>query len=127
MAMSEKATATAKTTEIKKANSGSQSQRTQRFEATQSPMDQILFFQRTIGNQAVQRLFKSGHLQAKLRIGQPNDVYEQEADRVAEQVMRMPDGTVSGKQSAVSSEGEFDGRRTADGGRKNEFLQLKPG
>jgi len=27
----------------------------------------------------------------KLRIGQPNDVYEQEADRIAEQVMRMPE------------------------------------
>jgi hypothetical protein len=30
-------------------------------------------------------------IQAKLRIGQPNDKYEQEADRVAEQVMRMPE------------------------------------
>ena len=30
-------------------------------------------------------------IQAKLKIGQPNDKYEQEADRVAEQVMRMPD------------------------------------
>jgi hypothetical protein len=38
---------------------------------------------------------KSGALQAKLRIGQPGDVYEQEADRVAEQVMRMPEPQVS--------------------------------
>lgn len=30
-------------------------------------------------------------LQAKLRIGPQNDKYEQEADRVADQVMRMPD------------------------------------
>lgn len=30
-------------------------------------------------------------LQPKLTIGQPNDKYEQEADRVAEQVMRMPE------------------------------------
>ena len=30
-------------------------------------------------------------IQTKLTIGQPNDKYEQEADRVAEQVMRMPD------------------------------------
>ncbi len=30
-------------------------------------------------------------IQAKLTIGQPNDVYEQEADRVADQVMSMPD------------------------------------
>jgi Domain of unknown function (DUF4157) len=55
-----------------------------------SPVDRILFLQRAIGNQAVARLMKSGALQAKLRIGQPGDVYEQEADRVAEQVMKMP-------------------------------------
>jgi hypothetical protein len=30
-------------------------------------------------------------LQAKLRINEPGDQYEQEADRIAEQVMRMPD------------------------------------
>jgi len=30
-------------------------------------------------------------IQAKLKIGQPNDKYEQEADRVADQVMRMPE------------------------------------
>jgi hypothetical protein len=30
-------------------------------------------------------------VQAKLRIGRPNDKYEQEADRVADTVMRMPD------------------------------------
>lgn len=32
-------------------------------------------------------------IQPKLTIGQPNDVYEQEADRVAEQVMSMPAAT----------------------------------
>jgi hypothetical protein len=46
-----------------------------------------LFLQRTIGNQSVQKLIKSGTLKTKLRIGQPGDIYEQEADRVAEQVM----------------------------------------
>ena len=30
-------------------------------------------------------------IQPKLKIGAPNDKYEQEADRVADQVMRMPD------------------------------------
>ena len=30
-------------------------------------------------------------VQTKLKIGQPGDRYEQEADRVADQVMRMPD------------------------------------
>ncbi|MGD2087574.1 MAG: hypothetical protein PVH61_15415 [Candidatus Aminicenantes bacterium] len=33
-------------------------------------------------------------VQAKLKIGQPNDKYEQEADRVADMVMRMPDSGI---------------------------------
>ena len=37
---------------------------------------------------------KSLPIQAKLKIGAPNDKYEQEADRVADQVMRMPDPAV---------------------------------
>ncbi|MGB8217848.1 MAG: DUF4157 domain-containing protein [Candidatus Methanoperedens sp.] len=73
-----------------KENQVSQVQKGNFHQPVSSPGDQILFLQRTIGNQAVQRLMKSGVLQAKLRIGAPGDVYEQEADRVAEQVMRMP-------------------------------------
>ncbi len=64
------------------------------FRSNSSLVNRILYLQRTIGNQAVQRLIKSGALQAKLRIGQPGDKYEQEADRVAEQVMRMPEPQV---------------------------------
>src|SRR5207237_780059 len=30
------------------------------------------------------------HLQAKLRVSQPHDHYEQEADRIADQITRMP-------------------------------------
>ena len=82
---------TTKTPESKRDNSVSQTRRTDFSKSTNSPVDQIFFLQRTIGNQAVQRLFKSGVIQAKLKIGQPNDIYEQEADRVAEQVMRMPE------------------------------------
>jgi predicted secreted Zn-dependent protease len=50
-----------------------------------------LFLQRTLGNRAVQRLFESGFVQTELKIGQPGDKYEQEADRVADVVMRMPE------------------------------------
>jgi LysM repeat protein len=56
-------------------------------------VDQIFHLHRTIGNQAVQRLFKSGTLQAKLRIGKPGDKYEREADKIADQVMRTPEMT----------------------------------
>ncbi|MFV1977704.1 MAG: hypothetical protein ACC651_18330 [Candidatus Scalindua sp.] len=59
-----------------------------------SPVDHILHLHRTIGNQAVQRMFNSGVIQAKLKIGQPGDMYEQEADRVADQVMRMPEPAI---------------------------------
>ena len=49
----------------------------------------LLALQRTHGNRYVQRVVTG--IQAKLKVGQPGDVYEQEADRVAEQVMRMPE------------------------------------
>ncbi len=46
-------------------------------------------------------------IQAKLTIGQPNDKYEQEADRVAEQVMRMPEQTVQRKCAKCDKEEEM--------------------
>ena len=46
----------------------------------------LLGLQQTHGNRYVQRVVIG--IQAKLKVGQPGDIYEQEADRVAEQVMR---------------------------------------
>src|SRR5688572_28878160 len=54
----------------------------------------ILRLQQTIGNQAVRHLLQSRTIQAKLSISQPGDIYEQEADRVAEHVMRMPEPAI---------------------------------
>ena len=82
---------TTNTPDRKGADSASKVQEPEFSRSIASPVDHILHLQRTIGNQAVQRLVKSGVIQAKLRIGKPNDVYEQEADRVAEQVMHMPE------------------------------------
>jgi hypothetical protein len=48
----------------------------------------------------------AGVIQSKLTIGQSNDIYEQEADSVAEQVMRMPDTVVSDQPSVVRKEDE---------------------
>jgi hypothetical protein len=50
--------------------------------------------QRTIGNQAILRLMRSGNLRAKLTVSRPDDIYEQEADSVADEVMRMPEPQV---------------------------------
>jgi len=80
----------AKRSEANKINSDLRTRRINRSGSKASSVDSILYLQRTIGNQAVSRLIKSKALQAKLRIGQPGDVYEHEADRVADAVMRMP-------------------------------------
>ena len=53
--------------------------------------------QRTYGNRHLQRL-----IQAKLKISHPGDKYEQEADRVAEQ-MAMPEPSL---QRQIDEEGE---------------------
>lgn len=39
----------------------------------------------------VQNILRKPVIQTKLTIGAPDDVYEKEADRVADAVMRMPD------------------------------------
>jgi hypothetical protein len=46
--------------------------------------------QRSIGNQATRRLINSAYIQTKLQISTPQDPLEQEADRTADSVMRMP-------------------------------------
>ena len=92
--MGERVGQIAKVPEVKQSNSNFRVRRTEHLRSMDTPVDRILFLQRTAGNQAVSRLMKSGALQAKLRIGQPGDVYEQEADRVADAVMRMPEPQV---------------------------------
>jgi hypothetical protein len=77
--------------------------------------DYLIHLQRTVGNQVVQRLVRSknnnnpargfdfekiGILQPKLKVSQPGDEYEQEADKVAEKVMRM---SVSSDSTITSS------------------------
>lgn len=73
----------------------------------------VAVLQGSIGNRAVKSLFRSGVIQAKLGIGRPNDIYEREADRVADQVMRMPDTAISNRHSAI--------------GGGNGQIQMKPG
>ncbi len=68
-------------------------QKTNFSRSTCSPINHVLHLQRTIGNQALQRLFKSGMIQVKPRIGKPNDIYEQEADRVADMVLQRQRST----------------------------------
>ena len=55
-----------------------------------STAHRLLELQRSIGNQAIQRLISSPYIQTKLQVSTPGDPFEQEADRVADTVMRMP-------------------------------------
>ncbi len=55
---------------------------------TPSPSHPVLRMQRELGNRAVARWLGSPRFQAKLHITQPGDMYEREADRVAEAVVR---------------------------------------
>jgi hypothetical protein len=96
---------TSETGETKSENSSSQERKTSFSKSKDTPINQILLLQRTIGNRALEGLLKSGVIQAKLTIGRPGDVYEQEADRVADQVMRMPDPSRAGRKG-VSEDGK---------------------
>ncbi|NEP28841.1 hypothetical protein, partial [Moorena sp. SIO3I6] len=57
---------------------------TQKPWSSYGPVHPMLQLQRKLGNQAVNRL-----IQTKMQVGEPDDVYEKEADSVAAQVMRM--------------------------------------
>ena len=61
-----------------------------------------------------------GHsLQTKLRVNEPGDQFEQEADRVAAQVMRMPDASVQAQplqsEPVIQRFVEDSGRQTGEG------------
>lgn len=78
--------------------------------------------QRMLGNQGVQRLLSAnpGIAQAKLTVGAADDAYEQEADRVAGEVMTMqtPSGDAGVQREDEAPETEDDefiqGKRDAD-------------
>jgi len=95
--MSERATATLKAPEAKATKAAPQKRRPEISASTTSIPGQIVALQRSIGNRGAAQLYRLGLLQAKLKIGSPHDIYEQEADRVAEQVMRMPGPTLQMK------------------------------
>ncbi len=69
-------------------------------------------------------------VQAKLAIGRPDDEYEQEADRVAEQVMRVPDSALC--EASRSTGSNADGRmqpacsKCSDDDEEAERLRTKP-
>lgn len=91
------------------------------------------FVPQMAGNLAMQRMLQSGAIQARLSVSQPDDPYEQEADRVAQQAVNIPGPSVQTKSLAATvtplvqrahsaghegfrSEPEFKSRLGASGG-----------
>lgn len=98
---------TTKFFDVKKKNLISRRPKTLASQGMNSPVNRILHLQQTIGNQAVQRMMRSDILQTPLKIGQPGDKYEQEADRVAEQVIRMSEPQVQRQEEEEKEEEEL--------------------
>ncbi|MFC1864821.1 DUF4157 domain-containing protein [Chloroflexota bacterium] len=76
----------------------------------------IMRLHQTYGNRYVQRLVESVRAQAKLTVNAPNDMYEQEADRVADTVTRAV-------QTPVSRQEEEEELQMQE---EEEELQTKP-
>ena len=66
-------------------------------------------------------------LQTKLKIGEPGDKYEQEADRVADQVMRMPEAVIQRQvQSEKMGEGKAISNQVASLDREQKSAEVSP-
>jgi hypothetical protein len=62
----------------------------------------------------ISRILRSTGAQAKLTVGQPNDEYEQEVDRIADQVMAMPDPKLQRQPENDEEEGTVQAKPVAD-------------
>jgi hypothetical protein len=67
----------------------------------------VLQLQQQAGNQAVQQLLRSGYLQAKLAISNPDDPEEREAEDVAHKIMRSHVGAPASSPCSCSGDGEM--------------------
>ena len=78
-------------------------QRSQSASTTSLTPGDVLALQQSAGNRAVQRLLANRTVQARLTVGPAGDKYEQEADRVANQVITM---TTPPASSSIQREGQ---------------------
>jgi hypothetical protein len=74
--------------------------------------------------------FNFANIQTKLKVNQPGDIYEQEADRMADQVMRTPELSIQRRTDEEEKEGDIlhakpvDGTRVTDGTGVSETLPI---
>jgi len=90
---------------------------------------QLARMQQAYGNQAVLRMMGRSQpavspMQTKLMVSQPGDEYEQEADRIADQVMRMPEPKI--QRVCPECEDELQRQLMEDEEEEEETSQTKP-
>src|SRR5258706_10639027 len=78
----------------------------QRSGEPSAPVHPMAELQRSIGNRATRHLIRSPYIQAKLQVSNPGDPLEEEADRTADTVMRMPEpgGLAAVQRKPLSSQ-----------------------
>lgn len=81
---------------VQRKNNGQDTEALSRIASGSTPVNSYQFSPNASASPNLQsshlsHLVQNSPIQAKLEIGQPNDIYEQEADRVADEVIRMPD------------------------------------
>lgn len=135
--------------ESKKENSISQTRKTDLSKTINSTVDQIFFLHKTIGNQAVGKILRGTRyrvqdigfrgqgiklrIHTKLKISRSYDIYEQEADRVADAVMRIPDKhhiadslcPIYNRHSSSAISNKLNATDYIQS--ENKFIHLKPG
>lgn len=72
-----------------------------------APLSPVMQLQQQAGNQTVQQLLRSGYIQAKLAISNPDDPEEREADQVAHKVMRAHAVFSASTPCACSHDGDL--------------------
>jgi hypothetical protein len=87
----------------------------------------LMALHQSIGNRAVQRLIQSHYIQAKLQVSKPGDPYEQEADRVADKVMRMPDSQVNPRATVVQGKAAEGGGNQVSQGVQSQIESFRGG
>jgi hypothetical protein len=93
-------------------------------QATSVAPARLVGLRSAIGNQAMRRLIDSPLIQTRLEVSQPGDPSEEEADRVADTVMRMPESTIS-RQPLVSSHSTSLPQRACDQCEKEDVVHPK--
>ncbi|MCP4134810.1 MAG: DUF4157 domain-containing protein, partial [bacterium] len=86
----------------KKENKENKNKKVRRKSTYQADADFLMKMHKTVGNQEVQRMIQNRVVQAKMTVGSPNDIYEKEADAVAQKVVSMSDADIRASREEIN-------------------------